>query len=113
MNNLTAVMASAVLLFGAAACGGDDDGGSRGDGARAALLAELTADGTEGLDEGCLEDKVNDLSDSDAAFIVENIDYEGDDPPPGASAAAIEFVTSIFECIDLSDLDLGDLDLGE
>lgn len=134
MNKLTAVLASATLVFGAAACGSDDDGGSSsgesgssesdsgdsGDGgggggsdAKSALLAEMTAGGTEGLDEQCLEDKVNDLDDDDAAFILDNFDYEGDDIPEGASAEAINFVTSIFECIDFSDIDLGDIDLGD
>lgn len=94
------------------ACGSDDDGG--GSDAQDELYAELTADGTEGLDEGCLRDLVDDLSDEDAEFLLENIDSTEDQlADEGISEAALEFVGGLFSCIDLSDIDLGDVDLGD
>lgn len=90
------------------ACG-DDDGGGGGSDAKDRLYAELTADGTEGLDEGCLREKVNDLSDDDAQFLADNIDATEEDlSDEGISAAAMEFVGALFECIDFSDIDLSD-----
>lgn len=106
MNKIAAVLAVGALAL--TACGGSDDddggGGGGGDSARAEILSTLTADGTEGIDEQCLEDKVDALSDSDAEFIAENLDYEGDEAPPGASEGALTFATSLVDCIDLSGL---------
>jgi hypothetical protein len=76
--------------------------------ARDEILSQITADGTEGLDEECLKEKIDGLSDSDAQFIADNFDSE--DEPEGASESALAFVSSIFDCIDFSDIDLSELD---
>jgi hypothetical protein len=105
VKKLTAVFAMGTLVL--AACGSDGGGGGGGDGARDEILSQITADGTEGLDEECLEEKIDGLSDSDARFIADNFDSE--EEPEGASESALAFVGSIFDCIDFSDIDLGDL----
>jgi hypothetical protein len=104
VKKLTAVLAIGVVAL--AACG-SDDGGSGGGGAGAArdsILSQMTAGGTEGLDQECLEDKIDDLSDSDAVFVAENMDSE--EVPADASEGVLEFVAAIFDCVDI---DLGDL----
>lgn len=106
MKKFTAVLAVGSLAL--VACGSDGGSSGEGDEARDAILSGLTAGGSEGFDEECLQEKIDGLSDDDAQFLAENLDAE--EEPEGASESALEFVSSIFDCVDFSDIDLGELE---
>ncbi len=61
-----------VASFGLGACGDSDGGG--GSGARDELAALLIADAPPGVETSCLEDKIDELSDEDAQFLIDNVD---------------------------------------
>lgn len=108
--------AIAIAALVVTACGGDDDGGSGG-GSPQDQVADMMIDmldetaeteGIEGfeIDEGCLRDKVDQLSDEDARAIV----AAGPDGEPEVSDEAEAVAGSMFECFDMSGVDIGELD---
>jgi hypothetical protein len=106
-----AVVAALVAGLGLAACGGDDDdaggGGSQDDVfdmMMQAMEESLASEMPEGVeldiedivDEDCLRDKTDQLSDEDAEKIVE----AGIDGDPEVSAEAEQVAESLDECFD-------------
>lgn len=97
------------------ACGGDDDGGGGGGNSPQDQVADMMMDvldettGTEEMegvtiDEDCIRDKVDQLSDEDAQLILD----AGTGPEPeGLSDSANEIGETILECVDF-DLPTGD-----
>jgi len=97
------------------ACGGDDDGGG---GSVQDQVADMMVDvinesmETEGLgdgisiDEDCVKDAAQDLSDDDAQAILD----AGPDGDPDLSADAEDAAGALIDCVDI---DLGEIDLDE
>ena len=94
--NKTIISAIAVGTLMLAACGSDDNGGGsgvQGEAAQQALDAasELDLD----LDESCVNDLANQLSDEDAQAIVD----EGSDGDPELSAEGEALTESLLNCV--------------
>jgi hypothetical protein len=100
----------AVAALALSACGGDDGGSSPQDQVADMMIEALNEttdlEGIEGIeiDEGCIRDKVGELSDEDARAIV----AAGPEGNPDVSADADAVGEAMFECIDLG-FDLGDI----
>ncbi len=88
---------AAVAALTLSACGGDD--GASGDQGEVAdqLVAAAEAEGLE-LDRGCVEDLAGQLSDADAAAILE----AGPDGDPEVSPAGQAIGDNLFSCVDTS-----------
>ena len=102
MRKLTAVLAAGVLTMAMTACSGDDDDAGGGcDQAKAAdKLLDSAGEADLELDEACVRDKANQLSDEDAKAIVE---AEGDETPalsPEGDALTAELLT----CVNTEDM---------
>lgn len=108
----------AIAALALTACGGDDDGGGGGGGGSAQdRVADMMIDvlneaseieGIEGveIDEGCIRDKIDELSDADAQAILD----AGPDGEPEVSDEAETIGASMSDCVDMSGIDLGELD---
>jgi hypothetical protein len=110
----------AIAAITLTACGGDDDGGGGaggggGGGSPQDQVADMMIDvlneaaeidGIEGIeiDEGCIRDKVGELSDADARAILD----AGPEGDPDVSDEAELIGESMFDCIDLG-FDLGEI----
>ena len=109
MKKIMTMAAAGALVL--AACGSDDDGGGDGGNSSDALVAALVGafegdeelEGVE-LDEDCLKDIADGLSEEDRAILVEAI--ETDEDPVGLSPEGDAASVEILECIDI---DLGAL----
>ena len=91
-----------VAALAISACG--SDGGSDGDGDQERLadkiMEEIDVDGAgEFVDEECIRDKMNELSDEDAKILYENIDAE-DIEGLGVSSDGELIVASTIECFE-------------
>lgn len=97
----TAVAALALAGFSVAACGDDDDssggGGRQGDVADE-MIEVLEREGIE-VDEDCVRDIADQLSDEDAEAIAD-AGVEGD---PEVSDAGNELGEKLFDCVDLGE----------
>jgi hypothetical protein len=103
----------AIIALALAACGGDDDGGGNPQDQVADMMIEVLDDvteleGVEGveIDEGCIRDKVGELSDEDAQAILD----AGPEGDPDVSDEADAIGEAMVECVDMSGVDLGELD---
>ncbi len=84
---------ASLLIWG---CGGDDDGGG---GETQSELADLMLEDSAGLvDEACVRDKADELSDDDAQFLIDNFDATD---TSGFDPELESWVNSLIECIDL------------
>jgi hypothetical protein len=95
MNKTLVLMVSASLaLWG---CGSDDSSGG-GDLAMQSQLADLLVEQSEGtgVDEQCIRDKADELSDEDAQFLIDNIDASDTE---GFSSELQEWIDSLNECL--------------
>jgi len=117
--------AIAVAALALSACGGDDDGGGngRGDGGGGGgsaqdRVADMMIDaldeasefeGIEGveIDEECIRDRVDELSDADAQAFLD----AGPDGDPEMSDEAETIGAAMLDCIDISGIDLGELEI--
>ncbi len=111
-RRLLAAAATAALTL--AACGGDDDAPE----SRDEIADELVAAMEEGLDdtggaatidESCVRDRINGLSDDDVATIADS--WDSPDVPEDLSADGAEALAGLIECmdVDLSDITLPDV----
>lgn len=98
MKRILAIMVTgSLVLWG---CGSDDDGDSGGSdgGAAQTELADLLVaqvDGV-GIDEQCLRDKTDELSDEDAQFLIDNIDATDTE---GFSTELQAWADGLVECL--------------
>lgn len=109
MRGQRLIMLAATAALTLAACGGDDDAPeSRGE-----IADELVAAMNEGVeesggaatvDETCVRDRINGLSDDDVATITGA--WNSANPPDDLSADAAAALAGLFECMDV---DLGDI----
>lgn len=91
-TRLFATIAASVLALGA--CGGGGGGGDQ-DEVADMMLAAAEEEGID-LDDDCVRDVAGQLSDEDAAKIVE----AGVDGDPDVSADAEALATDMFDCLD-------------
>lgn len=91
---MVALISAPLLLWG---CGSDDDGG--GD-AQAELAELLVQDSAGVVDEECISDKTNELSDEDAEFLIDNFEATGTD---GFSTELQAWAASLIDCFDLAE----------
>ena len=91
-----------VAALAISACGSDSDSDGGGDQERLAdkLMEEIDADNAgEFVDEECLRDKMDDLSNEDAKILYDNFDAE-DIEDLGVSLDGELTVDSIIECFE-------------
>ena len=96
MKRILAIMVTgSLVLWG---CGSDDDGDSGSGGAAQTELADLLVAQVEGvgIDEQCLRDKTDELSDDDAQFLIDNIDAADTE---GFSTELEAWVDGLVECL--------------
>ncbi len=105
---IRAIVAATATVLALSACGGDDDGGSGVQAQVADMMIDtmneaLEAEGVDGvdIDEDCIRDAANELSDDDARKIL---DAGPDGDPEGLSAEADAAGDALIDCIDI---DLG------
>ncbi len=80
------------------ACGGDDDGG---DGGAQSELADLLLEDPAGVvDEQCIRDKTDELSDEDAEFLIDNFDAS-DTESFGSELEA--WIEGLLDCFTLAE----------
>ncbi len=98
-----------VAVFGVSlaltSCGSDDDGSGGDSGATQSELADFLvgqaqAEGV-GLDEQCIRDKTEELSDEDAQFLIGNIDSSDTE---GFSSELQTWVDGLIDCLDDADV---------
>ena len=88
-----------VAALAISACGSDGGGGYQEQLADE-FMATYEAEGAEELvDEACLRDKMNELSDEDAKILIENIDAE-EIEGLGVSSDGELIVASTIECFE-------------
>lgn len=83
-----------LLLWG---CGSDDDGGGELQSDVADLLLE---DSVGVVDEQCIRDKADELSDEDAQFLLDNIDATDTE---GFSSDLEDWVDGLIECFSFAE----------
>ena len=91
-----------VAALAISACGSDSDSDGGGDQERLAdqLMEEFDAAGSgELVDEECIRDKTNELSDEDAKILYENFDAESIEGL-GMSSGGELVVDSMFDCFE-------------
>ena len=93
---------TAVLLVGASllmwGCGSDDDGSG---GASQSELADILLEDSVGVvDEECIRDKTNELSDEEAEFLLDNIDATDSD---GFGSELQDWVEGLIDCFSLAE----------
>jgi hypothetical protein len=95
-----------VAVFGVSlalsSCGSDDDGSGGDSGATQSELADFLVAQAEGvgLDEQCIRDKTDELSDEDAQFLIDNIDSSDTE---GFSSELQTWVDGLIDCLDDAD----------
>jgi hypothetical protein len=87
------VVGASLLMWG---CGGDDSGG----GAQSELADLLLEDSVGVVDEQCIRDKTDELSDEDAEFLVDNFDASDTEGFGGELEAWIE---GLIDCFTLAE----------
>ncbi len=106
-GRLMAVAAAAALTV--AACGGDDDAPESKEEIADELIAAMEegveeSGGAATVDEACVRDRINGLSDSDADAISDA--WNSADPPDDLSADASAALAGLVDCMDI---DLGSI----
>lgn len=101
----------AIAALALTACGGDDGGGGAQDQVADMMIDVLNeASEVEGvevdIDEDCIRDKVDELSDADAQAILD----AGPEGDPEVSDAADAIGETMFDCVDIGGIDLDELD---
>jgi hypothetical protein len=87
-----------VLIIGSFALWGCGDDDGAGDGEVQAELAGLLAQGAElGVDAGCVRDKIGELSDDQAQFLIDNIESDSTD---GFDLELQRWIADLSECVN-------------
>lgn len=95
MKRTAALLVVAPLLMWG--CGGDDDSGG---GAQSELADLLLEDPAGVVDEQCIRDKTDELSDEDAEFLIDNFDASDTDAFGDELEAWIE---GLLDCFTLAE----------
>ena len=75
MKKFVGLVFSAVAVIGLSSCGGDDGGSSSGDATKVIdALVSSAAESEVTIDEACVTDVVNELSEADLTLVVDNLD---------------------------------------
>ena len=75
MKKFVGVVVSAVAVIGLSSCGGDDGGSGSGDAKKVTdALVSSAAESDVTIDEACVSDVVNKLSEADLTLVVDNLD---------------------------------------
>jgi len=108
MKKFVGVCISAVAIIGLSSCGGDEGGIGSGSGSGDAqkvtdALISSAAESDVTIDEACISDVVNKLSEADLKLVVENLDglVDGsvDMGTLAISEEGIATLESTFECV--------------
>ena len=75
MKKFVGLVVSAVAVIGLSSCGGDDGGSGSGDAKKVTdALVSSAAESDVTIDEACVSDVVNKLSEADLTLVVDNLD---------------------------------------
>ena len=75
MKRFIGVAVSAIAIVGLTSCGGDDGGSGSGDATKVVDALIISAAESEvTIDEACVADVINELSEADLTLVVDNLD---------------------------------------
>ena len=75
MKKLVGLVFSVVAVIGLSSCGGDDGGSGSGDATKVVDALIISAAESEvTIDEACVADVINELSEADLTLVVDNLD---------------------------------------
>ena len=75
MKRFVGLAVSAIAIVGLTSCGGDDGGSGSGDATKVVDALIISAAESEvTIDEACVADVINELSEADLTLVVDNLD---------------------------------------
>ena len=108
MKKLVGLVFSVVAVIGLSSCGGDDGGSGSGDATKVVDALIISAAESEvTIDEACVADVINELSEADLTLVVDNLDGLVDGSIEMStldiSDEGVATLESSFECYDMDE----------